>query len=313
MRKPIAVLVVVLLALAGCRRASEPAPGPAPAVPAQSTHGPTDAMQALLPCADAGFFDAAGDARLAMLQRAGLQCAPADHDAQAIHCSGEGVGPLFGLAWRDVDIWPGEDEPGLSLRFDHAPEAVRAAVERVRGRPLREDPELAGNWDMQSATEPVTLSVTPAEDGPGTVVSCRRAAGHASGVPAGWARLSGIVTYPSEGIPPMRVCAVARDDAGTGYCIDLDGSSPDWQLAVPRGTWLLWAWPEAAENDGRPGRHSQASSCIAEVGEGCDAHAMRAVEVVADEARSGLMINDWYADDGADPPYPPRGETVPAG
>ncbi|MDO5505758.1 MAG: hypothetical protein Q4F49_05630 [Pseudoxanthomonas suwonensis] len=122
--------------------------------------------------------------------------------------------------------------------------------------------------------------------------------------------LAGSVTYPSEYIPAMRICAVAVGDYGTGYCIDKPRDAADWRLPVPPGRWWLWAWPE--DGSGVPGRHSQASDCIADGRHGCDDHAMRVLEVGAGETRGGVQINDWYADpeDGINP-EPPRGEPLP--
>ncbi|GAB1406616.1 hypothetical protein MASR1M8_05350 [Thermomonas brevis] len=307
---------IAALMLAACARPADTGTQ-APAGIAQGAA----ATDHLLPdCRDTAFLASGTQARLARLAAVdGLHCAATEDDEAAIHCSGHGA-RAFGLPLRAVDVWASDSpEPGLSLRFDDAPAVLREALAKALGRPLREDPDLGGAWDLESATDPVTWRVLQAEDGPGTVVACSRttdaAAAAAIRVPAGWARLSGMVSYPSEELPPTRVCAIRKDDPGTGYCTELPANAPDWQLAVPPGRWTLWAWPERGLNDGRPGRHSQASSCIAEVGEGCDAHAMRPVEAAAGEARSGLMINDWYADpaDGEEPPHPPRGEAVPAG
>src|SRR5690606_24651033 len=115
------------------------------------------------------------------------------------------------------------------------------------------------------------------------------------------ARLRGQVSYPSEYVPAMRVCAIAADDPGTGYCGETAQNAPDFDLAVPAGDWWLLAWPldEAA---GDPGVLSNASDCIARADIGCDDHALAAITVTAGEAREGLAINDWYYDPREFPP-----------
>lgn len=115
------------------------------------------------------------------------------------------------------------------------------------------------------------------------------------------ARLRGQVSYPSEYVPAMRVCAIAADDPGTGHCGETAQNAPDFDLAVPAGDWWLVAWPldEAA---GDPGVLSNASDCIARADIGCDDHALAAITVTAGETREGLAINDWYYDPREFPP-----------
>lgn len=115
------------------------------------------------------------------------------------------------------------------------------------------------------------------------------------------ARLRGQVSYPSEYVPAMRVCAIAADDPGTGHCGETAQNAPDFDLAVPAGDWWLLAWPldEAA---GDPGVLSHASDCIARADIGCDDHALAAITVTAGETREGLAINDWYYDPREFPP-----------
>lgn len=115
------------------------------------------------------------------------------------------------------------------------------------------------------------------------------------------ARLRGQVSYPSEYVPAMRVCAIAADDPGTGHCGETAQNAPDFDLAVPAGDWWLLAWPldEAA---GDPGVLSNASDCIARADIGCDDHALAAITVTAGETREGLAINDWYYDPREFPP-----------
>ncbi|HLS83400.1 MAG TPA: hypothetical protein VK016_01945 [Arenimonas sp.] len=120
-------------------------------------------------------------------------------------------------------------------------------------------------------------------------------------VAAARAHLRGQVAYPSEYIPAMRVCAIAADDPGTGYCAETAQNAPEFDLAVPAGHWWLAAWPlEDAAGD--PGLLSNASDCIARADAGCDDHALLSIPLAAGETRAGLPINDWYYDPREFPP-----------
>lgn len=126
----------------------------------------------------------------------------------------------------------------------------------------------------------------------------------------GLARLAGRVSYPSEYLPVMRVCAIAAADPGLGHCRLTAENQPHFEIAVPAGDWWLLAWPQDTGTAGDPGLLSAASDCLGSGGVGCDDHALLAVTVAAGEVREGLDINDWYYDPQATPPpMPPRGET----
>lgn len=122
------------------------------------------------------------------------------------------------------------------------------------------------------------------------------------------ARLVGRVAYPSEYLPPMRVCALAADDPGTAHCLRTAENEPHYGISVPAGAWVLLAWPQDTGTAGDPGLLSEASECIGTGGLGCDDHALRVVTVAAGEHRDGLDINDWYYDPRESlPPMEPRG------
>lgn len=131
-----------------------------------------------------------------------------------------------------------------------------------------------------------------------------------SSAPHGGARLSGRVGYPSEELPAMRVCAIAVEDPGLGYCTMTAKNAPHYDLAVPAGSWWLLAWPQDTGTAGDPGLLSAASECLGSGGTGCDDHALFVLTVAAGEHREGLDINDWYYDPATEPPpMEPRGET----
>ena len=126
------------------------------------------------------------------------------------------------------------------------------------------------------------------------------------------ARLRGRVSYPSEELPAMRVCAIATGDPGLGYCTDTAVNVPHYEVTLPGGTWWLLAWPQATGTVGDPGLLSAASDCLATGGTGCDDHTLLEVTVDSGEVREGLDINDWYYDPReTPPPMEPRGEPPP--
>jgi len=130
--------------------------------------------------------------------------------------------------------------------------------------------------------------------------------------PAPAARLRGRVSYPSEELPAMRVCAIATEDPGWGFCTTTAVNSPHYEVKLPGGTWWLLAWPQDSGTHGEPGLLSAASECLATGGTECNDHALLEVTLDSGEVREGLDINDWYYDPReTPPPMEPRGEPPP--
>jgi hypothetical protein len=126
------------------------------------------------------------------------------------------------------------------------------------------------------------------------------------------ARLTGRITYPSEELPAMRVCALDSTDPGTAVCFRTVPGQATYMLDVPAGAWWLLAWPQDSGTAGDPGLLSAASACLASGATGCSDHALLPVTVAGGEVRDGLDINDWYYDPAAfPPPMPPRDQSAP--
>lgn len=126
------------------------------------------------------------------------------------------------------------------------------------------------------------------------------------------ARLRGRVSYPSEELPAMRVCAIATEDPGWGFCTTTAVNSPHYEVKLPGGTWWLLAWPQDSGTAGEPGLLSAASECLATGGTECNDHSLLEVTLDSGEVREGLDINDWYYDPReTPPPMQPRGEPPP--
>lgn len=181
-----------------------------------------------------------------------------------------------------------------------APEASPAPVEEAvaRSGPVAND-ALATAVPEAAAAAPPDAAALPANDA--------TTASEATQPPAATARLAGRITYPSEELPLMRVCAVDSTDPGSAVCLRTAPPHDAYSLDVPAGTWWLLAWPQDSGTEGDPGLLSAASACLASGAMGCDDHALTLVSVEAGEVREGLDINDWYYDRAAfPPPMPPR-------
>ena len=164
-------------------------------------------------------------------------------------------------------------------------------------------------------TSEVSLAAPPAEVAPPAEASSgppeTAAAPDATAPATPHAVLRGRVSYPSEELPAMRVCALATEDLGLGYCAETAVNAPHYQLRVPPGTWILLAWPQDTGTEGAPGLLSMASECLATGGLDCDDHGFLELTLDAGETREGLDINDWYYPPEAPPlPMEPRGEVL---
>ena len=155
-----------------------------------------------------------------------------------------------------------------------------------------------------AAPAPVEEAVAPA--GP---VAADPVAASPTDTPAATmtARLAGRITYPSEELPVMRVCAVDSTDPGSAVCTRTTAGQDTYTLDVPAGAWWLLAWPQDTGTEGDPGLLSEASACLVRGEAGCDDHALALLTVQPGDAREGLDINDWYYDRGEfPPPMPPQ-------
>ncbi len=156
-----------------------------------------------------------------------------------------------------------------------------------------------------------TVATAPAPAADAAPAGAEPAAAETAAAPPTAATLRGRVSYPSEELPAMRVCALATEDMGLGYCSETAVNAPHYELRVPPGTWILLAWPQDTGTEGAPGLLSMASECLATSGLDCDDHDFLELTVDAGEVREGLDINDWYYPPEAPPlPMEPRGETL---
>lgn len=176
---------------------------------------------------------------------------------------------------------------------------------RPAGAPAEAPPAETGA-DSSASAPPEPASAPDAASG-----SAEPAAAETGTAPPVAATLRGRVSYPSEELPAMRVCALATEDMGLGYCSETAVNAPHYELRVPPGTWILLAWPQDTGTEGAPGLLSMASECLATSGLDCDDHDFFELTVDAGDVREGLDINDWYYPPEAPPlPMEPRGESL---
>ncbi len=121
---------------------------------------------------------------------------------------------------------------------------------------------------------------------------------HAPGTGA----ITGTLSYPSEELPAMRVCAFELAE-GAPYCISSAPGQREYRIdGVPLGDYQVLAYPR--EGDGAPGGYT---GCVDELNASCTDHDLRVVVVAAGKTMRGIDPADFYAGDaGVDWPTAPE-------
>ena len=111
--------------------------------------------------------------------------------------------------------------------------------------------------------------------------------------------ISGRLSYPSEYLPPMRVCAFELAEA-TPYCVRTGKGQAQYRLeGVPPGDYLVLAFPQEA--DALPGGYT---GCIQDLSAACRDHDLQPVVVAPGRTTLDIDPADYYAD-AADWPQEP--------
>ena len=111
--------------------------------------------------------------------------------------------------------------------------------------------------------------------------------------------ISGRLSYPSEYLPPMRVCAFELAEA-TPYCVRTGKGQAQYRLeGVPPGDYLVLAFPQEA--DALPGGYT---GCIQDLSAACRDHDLQPIVVAAGRTTPDIDPADYYAD-AADWPQEP--------
>ena len=112
-------------------------------------------------------------------------------------------------------------------------------------------------------------------------------------------RITGTLSYPSEYLPPMRVCAFELAEA-TPYCVRTGKDQAQYRLdGVPPGDYLVLAFPQEA--DALPGGYT---GCVPDLSAGCSDHDLKPIIVAASQTTPDIDPADYYAE-AADWPKEP--------
>ncbi len=114
--------------------------------------------------------------------------------------------------------------------------------------------------------------------------------------------IAGTLSYPSEVLPAVRVCAFELAE-GAPYCISSAPGQRGYRIdGIPLGDYQVLAYPR--EGDGAPGGYT---GCVDELNASCTDHDLRVVVVAAGKTTRGIDPADFYAGDaGVDWPSAPE-------
>ena len=111
--------------------------------------------------------------------------------------------------------------------------------------------------------------------------------------------ITGTLSYPSEYLPPMQVCAFELADA-TPYCMRTSKDQAQYRLdGVPPGDYLVLAFPQEA--DALPGGYT---GCVRNLNADCRDHDLQPIIVAAGQTTPDVDPADYYAE-AADWPQEP--------
>lgn len=113
--------------------------------------------------------------------------------------------------------------------------------------------------------------------------------------------IAGSLSYPSEVLPAMRVCAFERAE-GASHCTTSVYGQREYRIeGIPRGDYLVLAYPR--DDSGAPGGYT---GCANDLNASCTAHDLRVVVVEAGKTTDDIDPADFYAGDaGVDWPVEP--------
>lgn len=122
----------------------------------------------------------------------------------------------------------------------------------------------------------------------------------ATPAPAAKGTISGSVGFPAGTAPAQSVCAVSTIDASAKYCVDhAAGNALGYQLAVPAGSYTVYASLKATQGDYKPtykAYYNKYVTCGAKAECATGLHGQNeVVTVAAGGTVSGVDPTDWYA------------------
>ena len=111
--------------------------------------------------------------------------------------------------------------------------------------------------------------------------------------------ITGSLSYPSEGIPPLRVVAFDLRSMDPAASVDTVAGQSTYSLPVPYGVYYIVAYTLDGQH---AGGYSSAVLCGLSVD--CTDHTLIPVPVANGLAADGIDPGDWYAPEGTFPPAP---------
>jgi nucleoid-associated protein YgaU len=116
--------------------------------------------------------------------------------------------------------------------------------------------------------------------------------------------ISGQLSFPSEGIPPLTIFAVRIDNGlSTYYSIETAEHQSSYTIEVDPGIYNVFAY-----RDDFAGGYTKYVTCG--MGAGCSDHSLLAVQVKSRKNVRNIDLADWYVPRGTFPPRP-DGQTQP--
>lgn len=113
--------------------------------------------------------------------------------------------------------------------------------------------------------------------------------------------IAGSLSYPSEVLPAMRICAFELAE-GASHCTSSVSGQREYRIeGIPRGDYLVLAYPR--DDSDAPGGYT---GCANDLNASCTAHGLRVVVVEAGKTTDDINPADFYAGDaGVDWPVEP--------
>lgn len=125
-------------------------------------------------------------------------------------------------------------------------------------------------------------------------------------VPIATGSITGLLGYPSDFLPAMKVFAVSTVDSSKWYRVDtpLSATQATYTLTnVPAGTYRVYAYTSnSTPTTFAAGSYTEYVRCGMQPP--CADHAVIVITVSAGQATTGVDLRDWYAPPGAYPPPP---------
>lgn len=111
--------------------------------------------------------------------------------------------------------------------------------------------------------------------------------------------ITGHLSYPSEGIPPLKVVAFDVITQAPVASVETESGQSTYSLAVPGGIYYIVAYTLNGE---LAGGYTAAVECGLSVD--CTDHSLLPVPAANGIAMDGIDPADWYAPEGSFPPAP---------